>query len=95
MQDITTEELGNINTEFYDRLCQMRSALVEETIAPLRGRGHRTIRKLRDPATGEFREVQVLITVTGGGISYEDGLQLEGTYVHPFTGKLNETTFDV
>jgi hypothetical protein len=95
MQDITTEELGNINTEFYERLCQMRSALVEETIAPLRGRGHRTIRKLKDPATGEFREVQVLITVTGGGIGYDEDLQIEGTYVHPFTGKIVEALLDV
>ena len=92
---ITAEELGTANDSFYERLHEMRDRLVQEAIAPLLGRGYTTIRKLKDPATHEFKEHQVVITITGGGTGYDEGLQLEGTYVHPFTGRIVETVIDV
>ena len=91
---ITAEELDTANDGFYKRLHEMRARLVQESIAPLLGRGCTTTRKLKDPVTHEFKDHQVVVTVTGGGVGYDDDLQLEGTYVHPHSGKIVETVID-
>ena len=87
MKPIDPTEHETIIESFNDRANSMMDQLIEETIAPLRGRTVTTIRKLKEPVTGEFKEHTVTVTIEGGHLDYDGGLVLVGTYPHPFSGK--------
>ena len=87
MEAITPTEHEAILEDFNDRANSMMEQLIEETLVPLRGRTITTIRKFKEPVTGEFKEHTVTVTIEGGHLDYDGGLVLVGTYPHPFSGK--------
>ena len=91
MKTITAAEVEGINERFYNDMNDLMDALVEKTVAPLRGRKLRGVRNFKDPVTGRRVEREFEVTITGGEIGPEWSLALKGTYVHPFSGLEVET----
>jgi hypothetical protein len=87
MKPIDPTEHETILEGFNELVNSTMDRLIEETIAPLRGRTVTTIRKVTVPVTGEFKEHTVTVTIEGGHLDYDGGLVLVGTYPHPFSGK--------
>jgi hypothetical protein len=90
MEAISTTEHEAVLESFNELINTVMDDLIEATVAPLRGRTVRTIRKFKD-STGEYKEHTVTVTVTGGRLDYDGGLVLIGTYPHPHSGKLVPT----
>ena len=87
METITPAEHETILESFNELANTTMDRIIEETVAPLRGRTVTTIRKFKEPVTGEFKEHIVTVTIDGGRLDYDGGLILVGTYPHPFSGK--------
>ena len=87
MEAITPAEHETILEGFNELVNSTMDRLIEETIAPLRGRTVTTIRKFKEPVTGEFKEHTVTVTIEGGHLDYYGGLVLVGSYTHPISGK--------
>lgn len=86
MKPIDTDEHETILEGWNELVNTTMDRLIEETVAPLRGRTVTTIRKFKDP-TGEFKEHTVTVVIEGGRLDYDGGLVLTGTYPHPYSGK--------
>ena len=86
MKPISTTEHETILEGFNELVNTAMDRLIDETVAPLRGRTVTTIRKFKDP-TGEFKEHTVTVVIEGGRLDYDGGLVLIGTYPHPHSGK--------
>lgn len=87
MEPIDTTEHDIIVGTFRERVHDVIDRLLDETVIPLRGRTATTIRKFKEPTTGEFKEHTVIVTIEGGHLDYNGDLVLVGTYIHPFSGK--------
>lgn len=87
MKPIDATEHETILESFNELANTTMERIIEETVAPLRGRTVTTIRKFKEPVTGEFKEHTVTVTIEGGRLDYDGGLVLVGTYIHPFSGK--------
>lgn len=91
MNPITADEHEILVENFREGMNTMMDKFVEDYVAPLRGRTVRAVRKFKEPATGEFRQHEITVTVTGAHLGHDWELVLVGTYPHPFTGQLVET----
>ena len=87
MKPIDATEHETILESFNELANTTMDRIIEETVAPLRGRTVTTIRKFKEPTTGEFKEHTVTVTIEGGHLDYNGDLVLVGTYPHPFSGK--------
>jgi hypothetical protein len=87
METITATEHETILESFRELANTTMDRLIEETVAPLRGRTVTTIRKFKEPVTGEFKEHTVTVVIEGGHLDHDGDLVLIGTYPHPFSGK--------
>ena len=87
MKPIDATEHETILESFNELANTTMDRIIEETVAPLRGRTVTTIRKFKEPLTGEFKEHTVTVVIEGGHLDYDGGLVLAGTYPHPFSGK--------
>ena len=87
MKPIDPTEHETIIESFNDRANSMMDQLIEETLVPLRGRTITTIRKFKEPVTGEFKEYTVTVAIVGGHLDYDGRLVLVGSYTHPISGK--------
>ena len=87
MKPIDPTEHEAILEDFNDRANSMMDQLIEETLVPLRGRTITTIRKFKEPVTGEFKEYTVTVAIVGGHLDYDGRLVLVGSYTHPISGK--------
>lgn len=95
MKAITKGELETVGEQWYDRLLAAQERVVEETVAPLRGRTRKIVRSFKEREGMGVVDIEVEVTITGGRIGYDDELLLVGTYVHPVSGKLVETVVHV
>lgn len=87
MKPIDATEHETILESFNELANTTMDRIIEETVAPLRGRTVTTVRKFKEPLTGEFKEHTVTVVIEGGHLDYDGGLVLVGTYPHPFSGK--------
>ena len=87
MKPIDTTEHETILESFNELANTTMDRIIEETVAPLRGRTVTTVQKFKEPLTGEFKEHTVTVVIEGGHLDYDGGLVLAGTYPHPFSGK--------
>lgn len=87
MKPIDATEHETILESFNELANTTMDRIIEETVAPLRGRTVQTIRKFKETLTGEFKEHTVTVVIEGGHLDYDGGLVLFGTYLHPFSGK--------
>jgi hypothetical protein len=91
MEPITATEHETLVENFRDGMNALMDKFVEDTVAPLRGRTLRAIRKFKEPVTGEFKEHEITVTVTDAHLGYDWELVLVGTNPHPHSGHLVET----
>ena len=87
MKPIDATEHETIIESFHELANATMERIIEETVAPLRGRTVQTIRKFKETLTGEFKEHTVTVVIDGARIDYDGGLVLTGTYLHPLSGK--------
>lgn len=87
MKPIDTTEHETILESFHELATTTMDRIIEETVAPLRGRMVTTVRKFKEPLSGEFKEHTVTVVIEGGHLDPAGGLVLVGTYLHPFSGK--------
>lgn len=88
---ITDTDLDTFVGGTLDALQDFRTKILQEQVAPLVGKTMMIARDLKDPISG-FRSHHTLqATIVGADWTYEDGIDLKVTYVHPFTGKTMET----
>lgn len=89
---ITDTEIDTFVSTTHEALSQFREQLIRDQVTPLVGKTVKIERGLKDPASGR-RSFHVLeATIVGAVWSYDDGIDFKVTYVHPFTGKVMETT---
>ena len=85
---------GDIDGFILDALADLHNfkiKLLQERVAPLVGKVMLIERTLKDPISGDKRRHILDATITGAQWTYEDGIDLKVTYVHPHTGKTVET----
>lgn len=87
MKPIDTTEHETLVENFRELASSTMERIIEETVAPLRGRTVTAIRKFKEPRTGEFMDHTVTVVIDGGHLDYDGDLVLVGTYPHPFSGK--------
>jgi hypothetical protein len=95
VETITKGELETVGQQWYDRLLAAQERVVEETVAPLRGRTRKIVRSFKEREAAGVVDFEVEVTITGGRIGYDDEFLLVGTLVHPVSGKLVETLIHV
>lgn len=88
---ITDGEIDGFITDTLDDLHNFKIKLLQERVAPLVGKVMLIERTLKDPISGDKRRVILDATIVGAQWTYEDGIDLKVTYVHPYTGKTVET----
>lgn len=91
MTQITRDEIETTLSDIYNRLTEAKKQIRESAAEKLIGRQITIRRDLKNPATGEREDTEVIATVTGLRWSYEDDMDMTVQYTHPFTGKLMET----
>jgi hypothetical protein len=88
---ITGTEIDGFVTDTLDALHNFKIKLLQERSAQLVGKTMKIERTLKDPTSGDKQRVTLDATITGARWTYEDGIDITVTYVHPFTGKSAET----
>ena len=88
---ITDIEIDTFVIVTLDDLHNFKVNLLQERVAPLVGKVMLIERTLKDPISGDKRQHILDATITGAQWTYEDGIDLKVTYVHPHTGKTVET----
>lgn len=91
---LTTEEIEAFVSDVQDAIHNFKIRHLQEQVAPLVGKTMKIERTLKDPITGDKARVDLTATVTGARWTYEDGISLKVTYVHPFTGKVVDSEAD-
>ena len=92
MDPITVTEIDIFVSDTLDEVHNFKIRFLQERVAQLVGKTMMIERTLKDPASGEKRKVALEATITGAQWTYDDGIDFKVTYVHPFTGKVKETT---
>lgn len=88
---ITDTDLDTFVGGTLDTLQDFRTKILQEQVAPLVGKTMMIGRDLKDPTSGVRSHHVLQATIVGADWTYEDGIDLKVTYLHPFTGKTVET----
>ena len=88
---ITDGDIDGFITDTLDDLHNFKIKLLQERVAPLVGKVMLIERTLKDPVSGDKRRHILDATIIGAQWTYEHGIDLKVTYVHPYTGKTVET----
>jgi hypothetical protein len=89
---ITSDEIDGFVTDTQDALHNIQIKLLQERVAPLVGKTVKIERTLKDPVSGAKIQHELDATITGAQWSYDDGIDFTVNYIHPYTGKVMETT---
>ena len=88
---ITNTEIDRFVNSTLEDLHNFKIKLLQERSAQLVGKTMKIERTLKDPISGDKQRVTLDATITGARWTYEDGIDITVTYVHPFTGKTVES----
>lgn len=91
---LTTEVLDTFVSDVQDAIHNFKVRHLQERVDPLVGKKMMIERTLKDPVSGVKQTLQLEATIVGARWSYEDGISLKVTYVHPFTGKVVDSEAD-
>ena len=92
MAQLTSTQLDDRLRTIHNELAAFRESRRRSHEAELVGQSVIIQRSLKDPATGDWHDVDDLeATIKGLRWTYEDDMLMVVTYTHPFTGKVTET----
>ena len=87
MAHLTRDQLETQIENIHNALVAAKRVIRTQTEEGLVGQTVTIKRTLKDPVSGDRHEVDLEATITGLRWTYEDEMELNVTYTHPFTGE--------